>query len=382
MRSTEIDRRHLLQLLAGSAAGLGLMKSPAAAAGLFQAGLDEPLFAGARRNADGSHAIALVTPEGLEALTIPLPGRGHDIAFEPRSRRAMAFARRPGNFAVLFDVDGRREPVLVTAPKGRHFYGHGVFSLDGRLVYATENDYATARGLLGVYDVSGEEPTRIGELETGGIGPHDILLAPDGRTIVVANGGIKTHPDSGREKLNLDSMTPSVTFMDRESGAILASHMLDRSLHQLSLRHMAQDGAGRVWVGGQYEGPEGDRPPLLVRLSRDEAPLSFLAPDAVQDGLENYVGSVAMNASGEVVATSHPRGNRILYWAAADGSFLGAQKVTDGCGLAALDATGFLIADGQGGLSYSDDPMVSPEPLAIVAGISWDNHLAAFNSPR
>ncbi|MBA5775879.1 DUF1513 domain-containing protein [Stappia sp. F7233] len=375
MLSTEIDRRHFLTMLAAGSAGLVLSGRQAAALGVFDAAAGEPLFAGARREADGSHSIAVVTPEGLEALKIPLPGRGHDIAFSPDGRQAIAFARRPGTFAVAFDVEGRREPVVVSAPTGRHFYGHGVYSPDGRLVYATENDFASARGLLGVYDVSGETPRRIGEIATGGVGPHDVLLSADGRTLVVANGGIETRPETGREKLNLATMEPNVTFIDRENGAILASHKLDKALHQLSLRHMALDPSGTVWIGGQYEGPEGDRPPLLVRLSRDVGPALFSAPDPVQALLANYVGSVAVNASGDVVATSHPRGNRILYWSTADGSFLGAQIMVDACGLAPIEETGFLISDGNGQLSYSDDPASSPDALSVAAGISWDNHL-------
>ena len=378
MRSTEIDRRHFMQMLLAGSAGLGFSKTPVLAAGLYEPSPDEPLFAGARREADGTHSIAVVTPEGFEAVNIPLPDRGHDIAFDPAGRRGIAFARRPGNFAVMFDVAGHIEPHVITSPKGRHFYGHGVFSPDGHLVYATENDYDAGRGLLGVYDVSGEVPARIGEIETGGIGPHDLLLSVDGRTLVVANGGILTHPERGREKLNLDTMVPTVIFIDRERGDIVASQRLDGTLHQLSLRHMAMDGAGAIWVGGQYEGPQGDRPPLLARLTRDGAPKLFSAPDAVQDRLANYVGSVAVNATGEVVATSHPRGSRILYWSAADGRYLGAQNVTDGCGIAPLDEAGFLISDGRGGLSYSDDPASAPAALGLSAGIAWDNHLVAI----
>lgn len=375
MRSTEIDRRHFLAMLAAGPAGLALSGRRALALGAFEAVADEPLFAGARREADGSHSIAIVTPEGLEALRIPLPGRGHDIAFSPDGRRAIAFARRPGTFAVAFDVEGRREPAVISAQAGRHFYGHGAFSPDGRLVYATENDFAAARGLLGVYDVSGEVPRRIGEIATGGIGPHDVLLSADGRTLAVANGGIETHPETGREKLNLATMEPNVTFIDRESGTLLATHRLDKALHQLSLRHMALDHAGAVWVGGQYEGPDDDRPPLLARLSLDQEPRLYSAPDSVQAALANYVGSVAVNAGGDVVATSHPRGNRILYWSATDGSFLGAQSMADACGLAPIDETGFLISDGNGRLSYSGDPASAPDTLSIAAGIAWDNHL-------
>ena len=45
---------------------------------------------------------------------------------------------------------------------------------------------------------------RIGEFDNHGIGTHDISVSDDGRMLVIANGGIETHPDFGRTKLNLD----------------------------------------------------------------------------------------------------------------------------------------------------------------------------------
>ena len=69
---------------------------------------------------------------------------------------------------------------------------HGVFSADGRLLYSTENDYDGARGMIGVRDVTGGYK-QIGEFPAHGMEPHDIALLSDDRTIVIANGGIRTH---------------------------------------------------------------------------------------------------------------------------------------------------------------------------------------------
>ncbi len=378
----EIDRRHLLQMIGLGAAGVSAASLPAAPLAAFAAhmneAMDEPLFASACRQANGQYAVKLTSPEGLTALEIPLPGRGHDITRDQVSGRCAAFARRPGTFAVLFDPMTQAPVQTITSPKGRHFYGHGAFSPDGRLLYAVENDYDAARGLLGVYDVSGAAPTRIGELETGGVGPHDLLLCPDQTTLVVANGGIETHPDKGRAKLNLETMAPSIVFMNRFTGDILARHRLSADLHQLSLRHMAIDGGGRVWVGGQYEGAADAAPPLVARLSRDEAPTLLEIPAPIQAGLQNYIGSVTANTAGDVIATSCPRGGKILYWAAQDGRFLGEQTIPDGCGVAPMERDGFLISDGSGGLHWSNAPTAKPELLALKAGVSWDNHMISL----
>src|SRR3546814_20493551 len=85
------------------------------------------------------------------------------------------------------------------APDGRHFYGHAVFDRAERLLYTTENDYEAGRGVIGVWDADAGY-ARAGELDAHGIGPHDLALGPDGRSLVIANGGLLTHPDSRSEE--------------------------------------------------------------------------------------------------------------------------------------------------------------------------------------
>lgn len=334
-----------------------------------------PLFASAYRKADGEFGVGIVDDLGQILAQITLPGRGHGIAVAPEGSRFVAFARRPGTFAVVVRPFEDVQPELITSEPGRHFYGHGCFSADGRLLYAVENDFAAARGVVGIYDTSGSATRRIGEFETNGIGPHDVLLGPDYRTLIVANGGIETRPDMGREKLNLDTMAPSVVFIDSRSGDILAQHALDKELHQLSLRHMALDAEGRVWAGGQFEGPLDEVPPLVGVFSRDAAPKLTAIPEPVASGLQNYIGSVAANAGGEVIAASAPRGGQTLFWNASTGAYLGARSIPDGCGVAPIDQGSFLISDGNGALSLVSDPAAPAEILARPPGISWDNHL-------
>lgn len=385
MRSMEtelntISRRGFLAALGGLAATPVFARSTLAASLIGREAMDGvPLFVSAYKKANGDFGVGIVDDLGEVLAQISLPGRGHGIAVSPDKTRFVAFARRPGTFAVVVRPFEDAEPQLVTAEPGRHFYGHGSFSADGRLLYAVENDFEAARGVVGIYDASGRTIRRLGEIETHGIGPHDLMIDPDGKTLIVANGGIRTHPDMPREKLNLDTMSPSVVYLDAENGDLLAEHALERSLHQLSLRHMAMDGNGRVWVGGQFEGPQSDRPPLVAFLGRDQAPRLTEIPDGIASGLQNYVGSVAANASGDVIATSCPRGGQTLFWKASSGAFIGAETIVDGCGVAPIDQGSFLVSDGNGALSLVEDPARPAEILARPPGFSWDNHMFPFS---
>src|SRR5690606_5255641 len=114
---------------------------------------------------------------------------------------------------------------------------------------------------------------------------------------------------------------------------LLEQVFLPQELHRLSLRHMALDASGCVWVGCQYMGPAGDRPALVARHQRGEAIRLFSGPPEVLRGMRNYVGSVAADASGRIIATSSPVGNCVVFWDAATGRFLGQVALDDGCGV-------------------------------------------------
>jgi len=329
-------------------------------------------FVSACKRADGSFALAFVTSDGKILREIKLNGRGHDIALSPDRRSGVAFARRPGRFAVAFDVAGAREPIIFEPPADRHFYGHGVFSPDGQLLYATENDYEEGRGVIGVYDADAGF-RRIGELQSYGIEPHEIILLPDGVTLAAANGGIDTHPDTGREKLNLSTMQPSLTFIDRRSGDLIARHELDPSLHKLSIRHLASDAHGRVWFGGQWEDALETSPELVGWASRDEA-LRLVTPDQPMGALlKGYIGSMTTAQGGEIVTVSAPRAGRILNFAAGSGKLVNEVLLRDSCGISPGPGMTVAMSSGEGLLEIAT-PGKDPHVTATF-DLAFDNHL-------
>src|SRR3546814_8763815 len=120
------------------------------------------------------------------------------------------------------------------------------------LLRSTETDYKTGCGVLGIYDAgAGCADRRMGEFSTYGVGPHEVVLMPDGRTLCVANGGILTHPDYGKLQLNANNMQPSLAYIDMHSGTLQEQVFLDAALNRLSIRHLVAIGRAscrdRVW---------------------------------------------------------------------------------------------------------------------------------------
>lgn len=361
MKTPLIDRRDFLR-----AAGAGFIAAMAPSA-WAKTLVADAVFATAFVKRDGSYGAAVLSEAGKVLHAIDLPDRGHDVTFDPVSKRSVVFARQPGTFAVVFDHNGRDAPLTIASITGRHFFGHGVFSTDGALLYATENDFDNAAGVVGVYDARAKF-NRVGEFPTYGMGPHELLLMGDGRTIAVANGGIETHPDYGRAELNIATMKPSYVLIDRVTGDLVERHELPAALHQLSIRHMDTDQSGTVWFGCQYRGAATDRPLLVGRAARGKDLQLLDMPRDVLTGFRNYIGSVAANPVAGTVAVSSPEGNSLAVIDAASGKVVSTSTLVEVCGVAP-DGTGFIATTGAGEIVAGSGATRS-EPDYV-----WDNHM-------
>ena len=153
----------------------------------------QPLQLSARDGKDGQHYAVGYRLDGEKAFATAVTERCHDVVPHPSLPLALFVGRRPSTESYLIDTrDGRLLQTLHSA-EHRHFYGHAVFHKDGQWLYATENDTSDpGRGVLGAYRLEAGQLQRQGEMPTHGLGPHQVLWMPDGETLVVANGGIRT----------------------------------------------------------------------------------------------------------------------------------------------------------------------------------------------
>ncbi|MBX5191709.1 DUF1513 domain-containing protein [Rhizobium sp. NZLR3b] len=355
MRSAAMNRRDFVK-----AAGLGFLATlaPKSLMALERA---DAVYASGIRAADGSFAVATVTERGEVIDQVKLPARAHGMAFSAATGRTVAFARRPGTYAMIFDPRNKAEPIVISSREDRHFYGHGAFSADGRLLYASENDFDSNRGMIGLYDAT-DRFTRIGEFETYGIGPHDMTVSDDGRLLIVANGGIETHPDFGRTKLNLGEMQPSLVLIDAATGALVEKHVLPAEWAELSTRHIDLDDRGRIWFACQYEGHRKDLPPLVGHFTKGED-LTFIdLPEQTTRRLANYVGAIAVNRSEGLVGITSPKGGASVTLDARTGKVLAETSIPDAAGIAPAKS-GFAVS------SYDGDF------LSTRSDVAWDQHI-------
>ncbi len=345
-------------------------------------------FLSAATDSGGRHWLKAfsIFGESLSPLyNYQLRERGHAVVLNNQADTFIAVARRPGSFLVLGDVETGKIWGEVQAPEGRHFYGHGVFSADDNFFYTTESVYDDKQGdsgRIGVWKFKqtdlGAAIERVGEFRSYGVGPHELLLMPDQETLVVANGGIRTHPSLGREKLNIDSMQPSLVYVSRENGALLEQRYLPVEFHQASIRHIDLNFDGQVAVSMQFEGEPFLRVPLVATHERGKQINPMYAPENVQSQMQQYVGSVRYDLSGRFFVASCPRANMLTFWDVENGEFIRQVRARDACGVCAFE-NGFIYSSGSGQIRYFDlleqDIQEFSMSDELSKGVFWDNHL-------
>ena len=374
-----MKRRHFL-IGGGVSLGAGLALTPALSSRLLA---DRSVFGdtaaaftpviSAANTLDGEHRVGL-WDRAHWRFSQSVSERGHDSAWNHQRGELLFFARRPGRHLTVLDARSGEILLQREAAEGFHYYGHGCLSADGKRLYTTENHYANdGAGAIGVYDAE-RDYQLIQHFDCRGIGPHQLALMPDGDTLVIAIGGIKTLPDSGRDTLNPDSLAPALIYMDRHSGTVVERVALDNPA--LSLRHLDVARDGRVVVGTQNQASTPGGQPLVYWHRRGQALQPFLDGDIPLPLRQDYVASVSIDSAGHYAVTTLPRDNLVCLWDMRRSQLDRFWSLRD-CAGAVFDAAyqQFLISNGAGqlfGLRPADDRL---RPLAYASALQWDNHM-------
>jgi hypothetical protein len=348
--------------------GLGTVLLPALLPNLALASTPElRLLSPASR--DGRHFAASL--DGSVTHEISLPMRGHGLEIDPRRPdEALIIARRPGTLAVKVNLRSGAVLQQWQAAEDRHFFGHAVYSRDGRTVFVTENDIETGQGLVSVRDA--DDFRTIAEYRTHGVGPHELLLLHDGVTLAVANGGILTLPETGRVKLNRGRIESSLVYLDSRDGKLRGKYAVPSS--QLSLRHLALAPNGRIAAALQFEGDRRDTGVPLLVFHRGEDALQFApASQANWDRMRQYAASVAYDPASARFALSCPHGDTLACWTAT-GEYADQIEIPKVSGVAFRDGQGFASNE-LGEIYRLDLAKLEAKLYAKLAGLQWDNHL-------
>ncbi|WP_175443203.1 DUF1513 domain-containing protein [Vibrio sonorensis] len=300
---------------------------------------------------------------GMPLRHVVLPERGHGVAINSVLGHAVAFARRPGRFMLVFNYHTGKTIRLSPASHGRHYYGHGAYSNDGNWLYATEGEVGTSRGIIGVYDVS-KGYQKVTEFSGFGLGPHEVIVMPD-NTLAIGVGGVHT---DGRKPLNIDAMKPSLSYLNDSGELVDQVTLADK---KLSIRHLAHDGGNTVLCGQQYRGEPDDYPSLLAMHTKGSTLKLLQAEPEQWARFKHYIASIA--ASDEWILATSPRGNCYGIWSKSNGRLVELNVLPDASGVV-YNRDEFRLSSGSGTVTKVQDLSIKQ---SINTNVQWDNHWSA-----
>ena len=263
------------------------------------------------------HRIGVIAVDGARwsvQRSLAVPTRAHGLLLEAGGS-VLAAARRPGDWLLRWHpVSGQTQWHWIEGD--RRFNGHAVASPDGQTIWTTETDLDTAQGRLATRDAKTLEKSA--EWATQGMDPHELIVLPQrvgeipAGSLLVANGGIPTLPETGRSKRQLDRMDASLVALDPRGGAVLGQWRLDDPY--LSIRHLAWDPVSRtVGIALQAEHPDAEakrRAPVFAAWNGQRLQASLAQP-----AVQGYGGDICALPEGGFVV-SCPRADALALFGA------------------------------------------------------------------
>lgn len=383
-KEANTHRRKTLKRMFKSAVFMGLPLSNIVASSTQE----RTTLISAAGNSDVNYSLAWIT-ENNETVNHALSGfRGHSVVQHPiKKNTALLVARRPGTRVIECDFSSGEIREAFSCRKNHHLFGHACFDRSGSIIITCEADYKHNAGKIVLRDTLNYKV--IEEYSSHGIGPHEIKFLPKNainkeNVIVIANGGLLTHPDSGRKVLNTNTMFSSLDYMDLATGELIDRQRVPES--KASIRHIdvAQDGTVAISMQLQREATGHTHLVPLTATHRLGSAIKLLEePQAIVQQLNDYVGSVAISKQSRIAGFTSPRGNIVAFWNIDNGNYQGYHRLHDVCGITTdTDQQHFFISNSQGEIRKLNAHTLQElkQHRIQTPGIHWDNHLSAIHA--
>lgn len=239
---------------------------------------------------------------------LSVPDEVHLAVMYPDNKSILVNSRKPNASLLKYSLNG--ELIAELKPlSDQHFEGHAIFSIDEKHLYVTASDFQQGSGKL--LKLNSHDLSLVEMYDTGGIGPHELVWqAPN--IIAIANTGVLTRPDSGRDILNLDSIQSNVVLFNTLDKTII--HKWSVPLAGLSARHLDRMDNGDLVIGCQYK-KEDQRPPCVAFASKGKA-LRFADSqnETLHWDMKGYTASIKSIPNSDQALISNPRGQLLTQW--------------------------------------------------------------------
>ena len=293
----------------------------------------------------------------------------HGVIKNPFAEERVVVFEKKGPGSAEIDLKANEIATRINPAKGCEFYGHGAYSQDGRLLYATEYEKSSYEGKMTIRDA--KDFSVIDEFPTYGEWPHDCQFIEDGKVVAITNGG--GNIDGGAK--------PCVTFVDVAKGTLVekitfdnpqinAGHLMLSTNLDLAVTHAMREGLDNRKALG-----------ALSLRPRGEKFKTMLSPAGVTSAMKGETLSLCMHEESNVVAATNPYGDPdglVTFWNYETGEFVKKFEIEQprGVGLT-LDRKFWVVTwgrDNPGVILLSTETHEPAEPPIAFVASSQGSH--------
>ena len=244
----------------------------------------------------------------------------HGFAQNPHRPNHIWAIEKWGTAAAEVDIEQKKVVATLQSPKDTQFFGHGLFSPAGDVLFIVREDMRTGKGHFIGYDATNYKPVLDYQVTPGGL--HESRMLPDGTFLVASNGApvifrngefVKTELIENSSLVHVDSKTGKI--LDKkfigDTGQILGHFLVTNNGTIVALSSPRRDSGQKG--GAIYFGHIGKTGLQRIRWGKD-----------IDDRLSGEMLSVAVSETDNVAVVTNPTSSMMLFVDIREGEFIGA----------------------------------------------------------
>ena len=281
-----------------------------------------------------NYALSVVNLTLKDKRLVPLDFLAHGVIVDPNNYFRLIMFEKIGPGACEVDLKSMKMVRKITTSDDKYFYGHGAFTIDGKILYCTETYLGNKKGIIAVRDA--QTMQYLGEFPTYGDNPHECQLIKRGKVLVVTNAGSTIGGNT----------EPSVTYIDMNNQQLIERVMLTND--RLNTGHIGiakdgslvvasapRDGLDKTELGGVSIRPNGEQMETIT------------TPNETVRSMTGEALSVIIHNARNIAAVTHPDGNMVTFWSVSDRRLLKVIRLERPRGVTlTLDEKTFVISYG------------------------------------
>jgi uncharacterized protein len=374
-----ISRRTFLKFLAQSSAVVIL---PHSLFGCTEAAFVDPksniiLGGGKFANPDNQkqidYALSVVNLTLKTKRLIPLDFLAHGVIIDPNNYFRLMVFEKIGTGACEIDLNTMQMVRKITTSDDKYFYGHGAFTVDGKILYCTETYLDNKKGIIAIRDA--QTMQNLGEFPTYGDNPHECQLVDNGKVMVVTNAGSTIGGNT----------EPSVTYIDMANQQLIERVFMTNDRINTGHIGIAKDGS-LVVASAPRDGLEKTEPGGVSIRPQGNPMETITSPNELVQSMTGEALSVIIHDVNNIAAVTHPDGNMVTFWSISDRRLLNVIRVEKPRGVAlTIDGENFVVSYGADTnimlvdvetLSTKPDEMITLTYLSGSHIYNWSKTLA------